>query len=172
MVIIPFAVCAFLLAKIWSFAIYSVRFSEKNWLNGIVGIAIMLVFVFLIGLLFRWKKLRDAIHRGFERIPIVSTILNFLPKGDELNNLKDDKLKEVIFEFYPGVHLRGVLTLEESWKFDDGKKLCRVFVSNSPAGVTGNVWEVEKSKVKETGRTVKEYFASVMTYGVRNTNPR
>lgn len=171
-VVIPFGVCAFLLAKVWYLAVNGVKFFDKEWLNGIVGLALILIFIVLIGLLFRLKKLRNAIHCRFERIPIVSTILHFLPKGDEINSLKDGKLKEVLFECYPGIYFRGVLTLQQSWKFPDGKKLCRVFVSNSPAGVTGNVWEVEESKIIETGRTMKEYFASVMTYGARNSNPR
>lgn len=166
------AIIALVFSKGWEVAKLisswvDLKIFEKEVFNTAIYFLLVLVALCFVGAVLKVKVLRAFMSN----VPVISTVMKFLPKGDEIDNLTDGGIKEVRITIAEvrGLKIcaRGLIT--KTWK-EGGKAWIRVYVASCPLPMTGYLIEMEfdPAIVEYTGRRSDEYTAMVMSFGIRS----
>ncbi len=161
----PLMVLGMILDYIFGIAIDNGHlFVENKLLNLTLNCFVVLVALCLIG----WALDKPVLRRLFDsllaRLPIISWLHKFIPSSEQLEKFKSGSYLEVKVEICPGIFFRGVLIKE--WE-EDNQLWCRILVPTTPVPITGNLIEVEKYKVKITGRKAEDLFRTYLSLGMK-----
>lgn len=189
MMAITLGIPAFILKEVWDLVVWISQaigwqlFVNPN-LNSAVYLVILMVFLCVIGWIFKFRFFRMCFDWFTAKVPGLSTIAKFIPRNEELEILSSGALKEAMVQLYPGVWAVGLVTKPNLKRF--GRDFIRIVSLHSPLPFTGALLEIDvsnkevvytgselevdldKCKVFYTGEGVEEYFAMVISLGARS----
>ena len=131
-------------------SIFNLSFFANNNINAFIYLLIFLTLPFFIGGLFQIKIIRSFVDKIKQKL---------------VKAIKEISGKEVRFNATKAKS-RGVVTA--TWVDKNGEVWVGIYKAHVPAGVTGELFEEKKSEVEFTDNTAQEYFANVMSFGVRS----
>ncbi|MDP1719272.1 MAG: DUF502 domain-containing protein [bacterium] len=177
--VIGFVIPLYILYQVWGLVIWiskvvGVIFFSNPILNTLVYALTLTALVCLVGWAFKFKFFRICFEWIKAKIPIVSTILKFIPSNEELELLTSDKVEEVMVQIYPGsgIWVAGLLTNEEALKIFGGKKFVTIWIPHGPIWLTGSMFKVERdvAEIKFTGARASDFLVAVSTCGARSSS--
>jgi uncharacterized membrane protein len=163
--LLPLIVLVVVFVSVWNVAAnWGFKFLENKFLDFLINCFIVSAGLCFVGWILEKPMFRGIFDSLFATLPIISWFHKFIPSSDQLEKFKSGSYSEARVEIYPGIFVRGILIREwpegEVW-------WCRVLVPTTPVPMTGNLIEVEKSKVVITGRTAEDLFRTYLSLGMK-----
>jgi uncharacterized membrane protein len=141
-----------------------------DWTD-LVGVAAVLVVIYIVGLLISWavaKFLINQIHDLIGRIPVVGAVYNTTRVGiDFLSDTQEQQYRGVVLIEFPrmGVLSIGLIT-SNLGKLDGVEEHLSIYVPTTPVPSSGYLVVVASSKVKPTDITVDEAMRIIISGGI------
>jgi uncharacterized membrane protein len=160
---IPLAVIAALLNWFFSlsFSLVDYSFVENAFLNNVSKAGLLSAVLMVYG----WLLQQCWFINFLSRLPFIGPYANLIFNSDFINRLKKGNFPEAIVRLRAGDF--QVIVMNKI----DGTDRYWVFVMSSPAPFSGYLTIVPERDIWLTGRTSKEAFATVITYGLNCSFP-
>lgn len=141
-----------------------------DW-SDLVGIAAVLVVIYVVGLLIGWavvKFLINQVHNVIGRIPVIGAVYNTTRVGiDFLSDTQEQQYRGVVLFEFPrlGVLSIGLIT-SNLGKLDGVEEYLSIYVPTTPVPSSGYLVVVPSSKVTSTDITVDEAMRIIISGGI------
>ncbi len=141
-----------------------------DW-SDLVGIAAVLVVIYVVGLLIGWavvKFLINQVHDVIGRIPVIGAVYNTTRVGiDFLSDTQEQQYRGVVLFEFPrlGVLSIGLIT-SNLGKLDGVEEYLSIYVPTTPVPSSGYLVVAPSSKVTSTDITVDEAMRIIISGGI------
>lgn len=163
--LLPLIILVIVFVSVWNVVTgQGLKVLENNFLNFLINCAIASAALCLVGWVLEKPMFRGIFDSLFAALPVISWFHKFIPSSDQLEKFKSGSYSEVQVEICPEIFVRGILIKE--WTEGD-VSWCRVLVPTTPVPMTGNLIEVEKSKILITGRSAEDLFRTYLSLGMK-----
>lgn len=167
-------ICVKIFELLWGAAgtINSRTFSTD--LGQMAWLLILLSLPFWMGLLLAWRWFREFLLKITSKIPVVSTVANFLFNKDDAERIDKDDFPEVFFRHTDNSWTIGTVTreLQLHENPDDQNSqivpwLVIIGPPTAPVSLTAQIFLRRKTEVWYTGNYFKDTVLSVASFGLK-----
>ncbi len=137
-----------------------------------LGILLLLVFLFLLGLIVSnviGRHLMNLLDRVSNSIPLVKTVYKIGKQLAATLSLSDNRAfrRAVLVEYLkPGMWTLGFVTGTIVDKRNGGEKLLKVYIPTPPNPTSGTMVIVREEQVRDPGWTVEEAMQVILSGGI------
>ena len=137
-----------------------------------VGLLVVLILLFLIGLLVRnvvGRELLALVEKIFAKVPLLNSAYQVGKQLSDTLSLPEKAVfrKAVLVEYLkPGMWTIGFVTGYLRDNSSDGEKLLKVFIPTPPNPLSGTMVIVKEEQVRDPGWTIEEATKAVISGGI------